>query len=195
MEPRVRWACRLRPELLARLYQADASGLHDSELCDRVGMTLFERCRTLLLVSERRVVCPACLAEFQVALDGISRCPGASCEWSIGWAGYQQSVRNHHAKSGRALEAYAGFLKGYPAARDYRARLLQIDRLIHSFHVDEKTQAPVKSVASKLLEGNKKAVVRFLDELSALDPAEKGRWRDVVAKTIDARVLRSVPPE
>ena len=69
-------------------------------------------------------------------------------------------------------------------------KILLIDQLIHSFHVDEKTGASVKSVASKLLEGNKKDVVRFLDELSALDPAAKAEWRRTTATTIDARVLR-----
>ena len=47
----------------------------------------------------------------------------------------------------------------------------------------------MKSVASKLLEGNKKEVVRFLDRLSARDPRAKEEWRRVVAATIDARVL------
>ena len=66
-----------------------------------------------------------------------------------------------------------------------------LDQLIHSFHVSEKTGELTKSVASKLLEGNKKAVVRFLDDLSALDPEDKQRWRRTVARTIDGRVLRS----
>ena len=35
--------------------------------------------------------------------------------------------------------------------------------VVHVFHIDEKTELPVKSVASKLFEGNKKAVVKFLD--------------------------------
>jgi hypothetical protein len=72
--------------------------------------------------------------------------------------------------------------------------MLTIDRLIHSFHFDEKTGTPTKSVASKLFEGNKKAVVRFLDDLSARDP-DKQEWRLTVAGTIDRRVLRSDPLE
>jgi hypothetical protein len=78
----------------------------------------------------------------------------------------------------------------WPAARSYADRILLIDQLIHSFHVDEKTGRAAKSVASKLLEGNKKDVVRFLDELSALDPAAKADWRRTTATTIDARMLK-----
>ena len=48
----------------------------------------------------------------------------------------------------------------------------------------------MKSVASKLLEGNKKEVVRFLDRLSARDAQAKEEWRRVVATTIDARILK-----
>jgi hypothetical protein len=65
-------------------------------------------------------------------------------------------------------------------------------QLIHSFHVGEETGAPAKSIASKLLEGNKKDVVRFLDRLSARDPDQKQQWRRNVARTIDRRIVE--PP-
>jgi hypothetical protein len=93
------------------------------------------------------------------------------------------------------MDAFLSFLGRYPKARTYRDKMLLIDQLIHSFHVDEKTSAPTKSVASKLLEGNKKAVVQFLDDLSARDPHEKQAWRLTVARTIDRHVLRSHPLE
>ena len=57
--------------------------------------------------------------------------------------------------------------------------------------MDEKTGDAVKTVASRLFEGNKKAVVRFLDELSARDPDEKRVWRCTAATTIDRHMLRS----
>ena len=103
---------------------------------------------------------------------------------------YRQSIRDHYAWMGRAVAAYETFHRRWPAGRSYADKILLIDQLIHSFHVDEKTGAPVKSVASKLLEGNKKDVVRFLDELSALEPAAKADWRRTTATTIDARMLK-----
>jgi hypothetical protein len=66
-----------------------------------------------------------------------------------------------------------------------------IDDLIHSFHREETTRAPVKSVASKLLEGNKTDVVRFLDQLSAIEPAEKRRWRRALSQTIHGRLVNT----
>jgi hypothetical protein len=88
------------------------------------------------------------------------------------------------------MDAFLAFYRRYPQARTYQEKMRLIDQLIHSFHVDEKTGTPTKSVASKLFEGNKKAVVQFLDDLSALDPGAKREWRLTVAGTIDRHVLR-----
>ena len=55
---KIRWAPRLRPELLKRLYESDAKGLQDLALCDEVGIDLFERCRTFYLTTRSEVECP-----------------------------------------------------------------------------------------------------------------------------------------
>jgi hypothetical protein len=130
-----------------------------------------------------------CGSVFPVSRDGAHRCPKPKCEWQTTPETYAQSLRNYNAHTGRAIAAYEGFERRYPRARSYREKMLLIDELIHSFHVDEKTQRPVKSVASKLLEGNKKQVVRFLDELSAMEPERKHEWRETMAKTIDRRIV------
>ncbi len=187
----IRWAARLPPRLLKQLYDSDARGFRDLELCDAVGSHLYARCETFHRVQRRELACPSCGRVFGVAARGRSECPGAACAWSTTRAAYEQSIRNHYAHPGRAGAAFAAFYQRYPSARGYRDKILLIDQLVHGFHVDEKTSASAKSVASKLLEGNKKEVVRFLDELSALDPARKDEWRRNVAATIDARVLRT----
>ena len=89
------------------------------------------------------------------------------------------------------MAAFRSFYERYPHARTYSQKILLIDQLIHQFHIDEKTGQEVKSVASKLFEGNKKAVVAFLDELSARDPDTKQAWRRTVATTIDRRIVDS----
>jgi ribosomal protein L37AE/L43A len=186
---RIRWAARLAPAQLARLYEQDARGIHDLELCDAVGATLLARCATFELVRRGEVACPACGTVFAVARAGTSACPGQSCAWQTDHASYWQSIHNHYAFTGRARDAYADFHARYPLARGYGEKIVLIDQLIHAFHLAEQAK-PVKSVASKLLEGNKKEVVRFLDRLSARDPRAKDEWRRIVATTIDASVLR-----
>jgi hypothetical protein len=188
--PKIRWAKRLRPVLLARLYQSDAEGFRDLELCEEVGSILLARCETFRRVAAREVACPSCDTVFPVARRGVSACPGAGCDWRTDFASYQESVRNHFAATGRALDAYEAFRRGWPGARRYEEKILLIDQLIHAFHVDEKAGRPAKSVASKLLEGNKKEGVRFLDQLSAVDPMAKEAWRRTVATTIDAAQLQ-----
>ncbi|MEN8162166.1 MAG: hypothetical protein ABFS41_19000 [Myxococcota bacterium] len=183
---KIRWAKRLRPELLAQLYRSDAAGFRDLELCEEVGSLLLARCETFRRVAAREVVCPACGTVFPVAQRGSSACPGADCDWRTDFRGYQESIRNHYAATGRAIDAYEAFLRGWPGARSYPEKILLIDQLIHAFHFDEKAGRPTKSVASKLFEGNKKDVVRFLDQLSATDPETKAAWRRTVATTIDA---------
>jgi hypothetical protein len=192
---KIHWAPRLRPQLLKRLYEADARGIRDLELCDEVGMTLYMRCHTYLLVQRGEVECPLCRTVFKVHGLGDWRdqskthCPNESCAWFTTRETYRQSVHNHYASPGRALDAYRAFYERYPHARTYQQKILLIDQLIHQFHVEEKTGQAVKSVASRLLEGNKKAVVRFLDQLSARDPDAKQAWRRAMADTIDQHIV------
>ena len=193
--PKIRWSPRLRPQRLKRLYELDAQGIQDLELCDDVGTTLYMRCRTFVLVSQWQVECPLCHTVFAVDPEGESLCPGEDCTWRTTQADYAQSIRNHDAFPGRAMEAFQAFYDRYPNARTYGEKITLIDQLIHSFHVVEETGTPTKSVASKLFEGNKKAVVRFLNDLSARNPERKEAWRRTVAGTIDRNIVHSVPPE
>jgi len=186
--PKIRWAPRLRPALLKRLYELDAQGIHDTDLCDEVGTTLFARCQTYVLVSRCEVQCPRCGTAFAILDDGVNSCPEDTCGWTTTPTDYRESVKNYQAWPGRATDAFRAYYDRYPHARTYRERILLIDELVHRFHVSEAGD-PVKSVASKLFEGNKKAVVQSLDELSALDPQEKERWRRSVSQTIDRRIV------
>ena len=187
---KIRWSARLRPELLERLYRSDAMGFQDETLCDDVGLRLYTRCRTFILVARGEVECPRCRSEFRVEqCDKATSCPLAGCGWQTTWQEYWKSISNHSAWHGRALDAFFTFYDRYQGVSSYQEKILLIDALIHSFHKDEKKGTLTKSVASKLLEGNKHDVVQFLDRLSARDPDEKDTWRQIVASTIDARML------
>ena len=187
---KMRWAPRLPPRLLERLYESDARGIRDEELCDEVGLRLLERCRVYVLVSRRELDCPSCGELVRVAERGKSAC--ANCGWETDSRTYHTSLTRHYAFPGRALESFERFHRHYPRARDYATKLRCIDELIHAVHVAEAREV-VKSAASKLLEGNKNEVVRFLDSLSARDPQAKRRWRESLSTTIHGRLLGAAP--
>jgi hypothetical protein len=187
-DDRIRWAPRLQPRLLERLYASDAGGFVDDELCDEVGTILHARCETFHHVAENKVCCPRCGTVFEVERDGNTHC-SAECGFETTFEDYWRSVQNHYAFPGRAGDAFDAFYRRYPDARTYRDKIVLIDQLIHSFHIDEKQGRAVKSVASKLLEGNKKDVVRFLDRLSGVDTDNKAAWRTTASQTIHRRVL------
>ena len=186
---KIRWAPPLRPERLKRLYDSDATGIPDEELCDEVGISLYARCCTFAHVHRDEVECPVCGSVFNVSHHGATLCPQTNCGWRTTWPIYEQSLRNYNAQTGCAVAAYLRFHSSYPNARTYKQKILLIDQLIHSFHVSEKTGRPSKSIASKLLEGNKKQVVRFLNNLSALHPEDKEKWRRTMEGTIDRRIV------
>lgn len=174
---KIRWAPRLLPSLLQRLYESDTRGIQDLKLCQEVGLRLWERCRTFALVSNKEVACPNCGTVFRVVQEEdvpllAERaemrvdCPKGGCSWFTTPSTYMQSIANHDAHTGRATRAFEHFYRNYSSSLPYGTQLILIDQLVHSFHLDEQ-ERPVKSVAAKLLEGNKKEVVRFLDQLSS----------------------------
>ncbi|HMD79671.1 MAG TPA: hypothetical protein VKE92_00095, partial [Anaerolineales bacterium] len=61
---RITWSPRIRPVLIKRLYESDALGFQDDELCNDVGFRLYMRCQTVLMVSRNEVACPRCDAIF-----------------------------------------------------------------------------------------------------------------------------------
>ena len=187
--PKIRWAPPVRPVLLKRLYDSHAAGFQDIDLCDKVGIYLYTRCNTFVLTSRGEVECPVCFTVLAVLHQGKTTCPTAHCGWNTTWPKYRQSIRNYNAGPGTAINAFRAYHTAYPGAKTYGEKIILIDQLIHSFHMHEKTGALTKSVASKLFEGNKKDVVGFLDDLSALSQEGKELWRRTMVNTIDARIV------
>jgi hypothetical protein len=173
-EPPVRWAPRVRPEKIRRLYQTDARGIHDEELIADVGYALYSRCRSILHVSDAmdgRVHCPRCDTMVRRLSDDpaeIVRC--ATCGWETSWERYHATYRHQELGAGGALEIFAAFVIGWESARTPQARMLLIDRLIHSWHWETRRERPSfglgRPTGVNLIEGSRKQVLAFLDELS-----------------------------
>lgn len=166
-DPPLRWAPKVRPDRIQRLYEGDARGLVDDELLEDVGWALLSRCRSIMLVSSSTIECPRCDHEFGVGRHGpdeLIACP-AGCGWYLTGEQYHQSWR-HRDLVGTNTPAFAEFVERFPRAASAQEKLIAIDRLLHSFHRMLRLPGPHRSAAANLIEGNHEQVLAFLDRLA-----------------------------
>jgi ribosomal protein L37AE/L43A len=191
-ETMVRWAPRLHPSKLQRLYALDAQGLRDDDLLNEVGYTLYSRCRSILQVSEAmhgRVHCPQCDTIIPRASDGsdeLLHCP--TCGWEMTLAAYTRSYSGRELGAGGAVAFFEAFVAAWEQARGPRSKMLAIDQLIHRWHWEEARQRPSfglgRPTGLNLIEGNRQQVLAFLDTLTyGADStpglaATKAAWRE-----------------
>jgi hypothetical protein len=173
-----RWAPRVRPDLIRRLYQADAQGLHDTELIDEVGHAMLARCETIRTASERRCIHCHGLLEGQRTRDGVLHCP--ACGWSVRWKTFQQSYKKRRIHGSRALPAFLLFLEQYPRARAWAEKMREIDAVIHAVHESLGPNPWVAPAADNLIEGRVEDTLQLLDELASGDGTADIRQRQEV---------------
>jgi len=169
-----RWASRVNPTTIRRLYETDARGVVDEELIDEVGFALYARCQSILRATEAqagRVTCPRC--EQVIARnaagpwdnrDEVMTCPG--CGWRMRWRDYFASYQGKHLVGGGATEMHRIFAAAFRQARTPSEKMLAIDSLIHSFHW-ELVKDPGRSAARELIYAkNTTELLAFLDSLT-----------------------------
>lgn len=171
----IEWARKVRPEKIARLYEADAAGLRDEELADEVGFALLARCESILEVTEAsrgRAKCHGCGALIQHGWrhDEVLVCE--RCGWTVVWETYLRSYQGKQLHGGAAVKAFAEFVERFPAARTYPEKMLLIDQLLHEFHWNlirkqERLEA-TRPVAANLIDCRGLAeVAAFLGKLTS----------------------------
>lgn len=169
----VRWAPRVNPDAIRRLYETDALGIVDEEQIDEVGYALYARCRSILRVTEAhtgRVTCPRCehvidrRASTQTGGGGLVGC--VRCGWRVRWRDYVKTYQDKHLVGGGAVAFHHEFMEAFERARTPREKLLAIDRLIHAFHW-ELVREPVRAAARELIYARSyKELLAFLDRLT-----------------------------
>lgn len=189
-----RWAPRVPRHRIRQLYESLAHGLVDAELIDDVGIGLYLRCRSILTVHhiwhDHRLPCPSCGQ--MIALTGADwssdhdestlRCE--RCFWTMKWTDYWLTFRHQELGPGGAADIFEGYVKEWEAAATERDKILAIDRVIHKWHWETREERPSfglgRPTGVNLIEGNRKDVVAFLDNLSygASSPEETTATRD-----------------
>jgi hypothetical protein len=150
------WAPKVSPYKIRRLYEQDAKGIRDDELLDDVGIGLYARCDSMLIVSKSNLghpLCFVCRTEMPHSWekDFVLKCP--NCDWSITLGEYQASYQGQTLNGTGALPELEQFTEKYPAAVTYTEKMLLVDALIHAFHGNLSAE-PSRPIASNVIEGD-----------------------------------------
>src|SRR5690349_14144870 len=106
----IQWAPKVRPERIWQLYQREAQGFLDDDLVNEVAWALYQRCESILMVTEgRRLPCPTCPTLIVCPTERWSRttpiiCP--ACGWTATYGQYRDSWRHQDLQGGNALYAF-----------------------------------------------------------------------------------------
>jgi hypothetical protein len=169
----LRWARRVKPEKIRRLYALDAKGVVDEDLIDDVGYAMLARCESIRAATRAvfgKATCPRCKAPV------MRRDPDwntwrkdeplvCDCGWATTWGAYQRSYRRKQLVGGKAYPAFRAFIDRWPACRTPRDKMLAIDWLIHVCHVDAK-HGWARPAACQVIEGTMGEMIPFLDALA-----------------------------
>lgn len=170
-EPPVRWAPRLRPERLRRLYTTDALGLVDEDLIDDVGFALYSRCRSILTVSRAmhgEVECPQCdtvIPRERLDADYPLDCPG--CGWATTWGEYHRTFQHQELYGGGAVAIFRWYVEQWERATTPQQKTQLIDRLVHAWHWETRQDHLLgRPTGVNLIEGSRRQVLAVLDGLT-----------------------------
>jgi len=165
------WSPRVSREKIRRLYQNDVSGIVGEELLDDVGTTLYCRCESILDASDAaggKIHCPSCAnVIMRASVDKHEQILCGKCRWTIRWIDYQKTYQHKDLWGGGFADAMREFMARWEASPSAGEKMLLIDRLIHVWHWQfSKERGASRPAAPTFIEGSRKGVIKFLDQLS-----------------------------
>lgn len=166
------WSPRVRREKIRQLYHNDACGIVDEELLDDIGTTLYCRCESILKASDAavgRIHCPSCASIIRRrSVEKHEQIECKQCGWKIEWIAYQKTYQHKDLWGMGFADAMREFMTRWQARPSPREKMLLIDRLIHLWHWQfSKERGASRPAAPTFIEGRRKEVIKFLNELSS----------------------------
>jgi len=155
------------------MYATETQGRLDEELVEKVGYSLHQRCRSILMVTGgEQVDCPACNFEIVSNRGRWSRqnpvvCP--VCDWSATYGEWRDSWRHRDLVGGNAVKVIQAYYMIYLKVITPEQRLLMIDQLLHAFHWSTRHQRLHAPAAKLLIQGDLEEVLAFMDELAGME--------------------------
>ena len=189
------WAKKVPPEKIKRLYEQDAKGIYDEELVDDVGISLYARVDSMLMVTSSNLGSPLCI-ECRTEMPNswqegfISVCP--KCGWTIDIFEYRASYKGQTLNGTGALPELKKFAEKYLFAKTYAEKMLLIDVLIHSFH-GNLCEVPSRPIAINVIEGNAGDIAKFIFDLaygenSTVSSEELEKWLEKFNRSISRNI-------
>jgi len=183
VDGKIRWAPRVEPSLIARLYESDAKGFRDGDLAGEVGCAIVARVEDVMAatasVCDDKAKCPVCkkTISFVSPKDGgwdtvILDC---ICGYKAKLREYRESFQGKKLSAVGAFPALGKFMEQYAKAKDYSGKMLAIDLLIHTFHYELQGEQITRSVATNIIYARRERdLIVFLDKLACSDISTQG---------------------
>ncbi|MCL2593865.1 MAG: hypothetical protein FWD82_10980 [Defluviitaleaceae bacterium] len=189
------WAKKVPPYKIKRLYEQDAKGIYDDELVDDVGLSLYTRVDSMLMVTSSnlgKAICIECRTEIphNYQRGFILEC--SKCGWSMTFGDFNDSYKKQTLHGYGALSELEEFYKKYPLAKTYAEKMLLIDFLIHTFH-GNLSERPSRPTATNVIEGSNADVANFIFNLaygegSTVASDELDKWLEKYHRSIHRHI-------
>jgi hypothetical protein len=169
----IKWALRVSPEKIRRLYISDAKGIIDNDLLQEVGISFYARAESIIAINkihtQEVVKCPICRNDVHKS-DNKYLC---ECGWVIGSKELHQTYKGQQATGLSIIEFAKKFIRDWNgAANNPNKQMMAIDFLIHRFHW-EMMQKPTRPVAVNYIDGTMTKITDLILELAYSDDITK----------------------
>ncbi|MCL2361079.1 MAG: acetamidase/formamidase family protein [Defluviitaleaceae bacterium] len=190
-----KWAKKVPPHKIKRLYELDAKGIQDNELVDDVGISLYTRVDSMLQVTSSnlaKAICIECRTEIPHTYRREFTLVCSKCGWSMNYGEFNDSHKGQTLHGLGALAELQEFYDRYPKAKTYAEKMIIIDWLIHTFH-GNLAERPSRPVASNVIDGSNAAVAKLIydlayDEGSTVAREELDIWLDKFHRSIHRHI-------
>ena len=189
------WAKKVPPQKIMKLYEQDAKGIYDEELADEIGVSLYARVDSMLMVTSSnlgKAICIECRSEIphNYQRTFLLECP--QCGWSMPFGEFNDSYKGQTLHGYGAMSELKEFYEKYPSAKTYAEKMLMIDSLIHTFH-GNLSERPSRPTATNVIEGSNAAVANLIfslayGESSTAAAEELDKWLEKFGRSIHRHI-------
>ena len=189
------WAKKVSPHLIRKLYEQDAKGIYDEELIDEVGISLYARVDSMLMVTSSnlgKAICIECRTEIPHNYNRAFMLECSKCGWSMPFGEFNDSYKKQTLHGYGALSELKEFYAKYPVAKTYAEKMRMIDFLIHTFH-GNLSERPSRPTATNVIEGSNADVANLIFSLaygegSTVAVEELDKWLEKFHRSIHRHI-------